>query len=177
MEWEWEWDRGWDGMGWDGMGWDGGLTVVDLPHPASTLPRAGAAGHSPAAGVGGDVSIACTGLRRARASRNARAPVAPPEIALVNVDKRDRTSNRMECSRKGGLSGAPSPLPSASSHRSHHRGDRASRNEPRALGPAGFGMAALAAHCRGAVTFWLSDGTLAARLKGLVSLSTACAGP
>ena len=27
------------------------------------------------------------------------------------------------------------------------------------------------------MTFWLSDGTLAARLRGLVYLSTACAGP
>ena len=41
----------------------------------------------------------------------------------------------MECSRKGGLCGAPSPWPRATSHRSHHRGDLASSREPRALGP------------------------------------------
>ena len=99
--------------GWNGSGmarwshWPG-------PAPPSPLSKGRCGRLVPAAAVGGDKAIA-------------RASVTPPEIALVNVKKRDRTNNRMECSRTGGLCGAPSPWPSADSHRSHHRGDLAMR--------------------------------------------------
>ena len=57
----------------------------------------------------------------------------------MNVKQRDRTSNQdWSSSRKGGLCGAPSPLQTTSSHRSHHRGDLASNREHRALGQVGW---------------------------------------
>ena len=75
---EWEWNRSRDGMG---MEWEGGLTGLDPSHLTPSQ-RAGVTGHSPAVAVGGDSTIARSGLGRARASSLARSSATPSEIAL-----------------------------------------------------------------------------------------------
>ena len=75
---EWEWNRSRDGMG---MEWQGGPTGLDPSH-LSPSQRAGVTGSFQRVAVGGDSTIARSGLCRARASSLARSSATPPEIAL-----------------------------------------------------------------------------------------------
>ena len=138
MEWDMESLSGWNGNGIAlGMEWEWNGKVVPLVWTPSHLAplSKGRCRQARSSGSCGrrqhQLALVCAD---ARASSLARSSATPSEIALVNVKKRDRTSNKMEFSRKGGLCDAPSPLPRASSHRSHLRGDLASNREHRALG-------------------------------------------
>ena len=83
---EWEWNRAWDGMGMEslGMEWEWNGIVVSLAWTRLTYPPLKGQvrqATSPAVAVGGNSTIARSGLCRARASSPARSSATPPEIA------------------------------------------------------------------------------------------------
>ena len=119
---EWECNRARDGMG---VEWQGGLTGLAPPHPA-TSQRAGVAG-----------SFQRQLWAAARPCEQARLCLGNSTWDCAGERKTAPSNQQQKNSRKGGLCGAPSSWPPTSSHRSHHRGDLASRSEPRALGRMG----------------------------------------
>ena len=136
---EWEWNRAWDGMGMESLsGWNGNgmarWSHWSGPVPPTRLSKVRCNRHSPAVAVGGDSTIARSGLCRARASSLARSSATPPEVALVERKKARSNKQQDGVLEEGRLVRRSKPLPSASSHRSHLRGDLGSSREPRALG-------------------------------------------
>ena len=139
---EWEWNRAWDGMGMEslGMEWEWNGKVVSLvwtrPH-LSPLSKGRCDRLVPAVAVGGDRTIARSGLCRARASSPARSSAIPPEIALVERKKARSNKQQDGVLEEERLVRRSKPLAEQPPATAHTTAVTSRHREPLALGRAG----------------------------------------